>query len=311
MARDKLTEIAAIRGRGQPGAWRAKHAITELHGRSGDGFSYPASFVIIRLVTALEVFTRDWVKELVDAGEPYIGRAASLLKGTLKIDFAVAQGLVGKQVTFGDLVAHDIPLNSIADVDRVFSHLLETSLFDRLKTVINRWDVEIVGKPPTPILSNPRETRALLGRLFELRHIHVHELPDEAHIEPETVTGFVTAAMSFCEAVDEALSTELQGDYPLTQAAMNEQAGEQAQNAEDDLKAVIARLDPTNSSKSLRAAQEAWEGYRERQAEFRSGINSPTRGSIAPMIYASEVEKITRARIDELEWYLNRKEGDL
>ncbi len=311
MARDRLAEIAAVRERGKSGAWRGKHVIDEIHGRGVDGVTYPAAFVVIRLVTALEVFTRDWVKELVDAGEPYTGRAADMLKGTLKIDFAVAQSLVGKQVTFGDLVAHDIPLNSVADLDRIFTHLLDASVFERLNDVVDRWEVEIRKKPAIPIVADVRETRRRLHDLFELRHIHVHELPDEAHIEPERIAGLVEAAMNFCDALDQVLSTELHGNFPLTQLEMNDRAGDSARKAEEELELVIARLDPKNSHLTFKASQDAWEKYRDRQAEFRSNINSPGRGSIAPLIYASEVEKITRARTKELLWYLEREEGDM
>lgn len=311
MTRNKLAEIAAVRGRGQSDTWRGKYAVTELHQRVEDGLTYPASFVIIRLVTAIEVFTRDWVKSLVDSGDPYVGRAADLLKGTLKIDFAVARSLVGKQVTFGDLVAHEIAVNGVGDLDRVFSHLLEDPAFERAATAVDRWRVEVLKEPVMPFMPDPRQTKACLDRLFTTRHIHVHELPDEAHIEPETLAEYVAAAVAYCEAFDEMLSTELYGAYPLTQLEMNARAGDKANEAADQLKDVLLRLDPDGANANLKASQVAWEAYRDRQAEFRSNINSPTRGSIAPLIHASELEKITRARIEELDWYLTRKDGEM
>src|SRR3546814_11388003 len=98
MARDKLEEIAAKRLRGQKGAgWRGRSELNALESewRRGDGpLKLPAQFIAIRLVTILEVFTRDWVTELVDAGDPYTGRAAELVKGSLKIDYAMAQAPV-------------------------------------------------------------------------------------------------------------------------------------------------------------------------------------------------------------------------
>jgi len=63
MARDKLAEIAARRARGGRGGWwRGKSELDTLvsqwYGGSGLGH-IPAQFVAIRLVTILEVFTRD------------------------------------------------------------------------------------------------------------------------------------------------------------------------------------------------------------------------------------------------------------
>lgn len=313
MARNKLVEIASVRARGQSGAMRGRYAVDALHHQwidRQDAQAPPAAFIVIRLVTALEVFTRDWLKEIIDAGEPYIGRAADLVKGSLKIDFAVAQALVGKQVTFGDLVAHGIPVNGVGDIDRVFTMLLDRPLFKHLETVVDRYSVEICGELPQPILADPSWTRAQLGQLFELRHIHVHELPDEPEIDPATVSDFVSAASSFCKATDEMFATLLHGNYPMTQLEMNARAGEKAFEAKQALSAELKRLDPDRCDAALQASQEAWEVYRERQAEFRSGINRLTRGSIAPLLYADEVEKITLARIEQLEWYFNRKEGD-
>src|SRR3546814_5857289 len=42
-------------------------------------------------------------------------------------------------------------------------------------------------------------------------------------------------------------------------------------------------------------------------SDLRSRINDPMPGSIAPMIYHDEMEKISRARIAELDWYLTRR----
>lgn len=311
MARDRLAEIAAVRGRGRSGPWRGKHVIQDLHDRAVGDPTYPAAFIVIRLVTALEVFTRDWVRELIDAGDPYLERAGDLVKGTLKIDFAVARSLVGQHVTFGDLVAHDIPLNNIGDFDRIFSTLLGAPVFDRMTGVVDRWEVEVLEKPAVPILRDPGGARALLKNLFETRHIHVHELPDDPELERKTVTAFSIAAMQVCDTLDQVLSTEVRGDYPLTQLAMNFQAGERARLADVRLQALLTRADPDGANQAFQAAQEAWEIYRTLQAEYRSNINSETRGSIAPLIYHSEEERLTLARIDDLERYLNRPEGDM
>lgn len=314
MPRNRLSEIAAVQGRSRSGPWRARSAIEELKRQwegGSDPTAPPSEFVVIRLVTALEVFSRDWVREIVNAGEPYIGRAADLVKGTLKVDFVVAQALVGKLVTFGDLVAHEISLSGVDDLDRVFSRLVGESLFHHLADVVDRFKVEIEGAPPVRMLMDPKETRAQLARLFELRHILVHELPDELDIMPAQVTGFVEQASLFCGAAEQAFSTLIHGDYPLTQFDMNRQAGEQAGEAERELQAMLERVDGDRSDEAFAASQLAWEVYRTRQAEYRSRINDPMPGSIAPLLFSSEFEKVTRARIEEFRWYLERAEGDL
>jgi uncharacterized protein YecT (DUF1311 family) len=269
----------------------------------------PAQFVAIRLVTILEVFTRDWVAELVDSGDPYTSRGAELVKGSLKIDYAMAQALVGKQVTFGELVSHEIPVNDIGDIDRAFSTLLDVSLFASLEGIVDRWAIRVDDNPVAPILPDSAWARAQISRLFAARHIVVHELPDEENFELANIADFARATNQFVEAADQHFDRLLHGEYPATQQGMNAAAAERASEADAELRTLIALLDPDMSDARLIAAQAAWEDYRQKQAEYRAGHHEG--GSIAPMLYAEELENVTRARIDRLRWFLEREEGDM
>src|SRR3546814_1066403 len=71
--------------------------------------------------------------------------------------------------------------------------------------------------------------------------------------------------------------------------------------AEAELQEVLAKLEAEGANPTLAASQRAWTEYRRHQAEYRSRINDPMPGSIAPMIYHDEMEKISRARIAELD----------
>lgn len=211
MARDKLAEIAAVRERREGlGWWRGQSEIEVLESvwRGGEGpLQAPPLFIPIRLVTILEVFTRDWVARIIDSGEPYTGRAADIVKGSLKIDFALAQALVGEQVTFGELVAHDIPVNGIGDIERIFSQLLDEPLFAHLDGVVDRWAMETGGEPAGPIMSDPSWTRLKLARFFEYRHIIVHELPDDRRFAMASIADYIRATSTFLGAADQAFST--------------------------------------------------------------------------------------------------------
>lgn len=295
-----------MRGQGL-GYSRGKSEIIALvDGWNGAVFQAPSQFIVIRLVTILEVFTRDWTAQIIDAGEPYTSRGADLVKGTLKIDFALAQALVGKQISFGELVSHELPVNNVGDIDRAFSGLLGASLFSHLKDVVDRWAITIKGQPPAPLMPDPEWTRATLAHLFEQRHIFVHELPEKEDVGGAALDGYIRAASQFVNAADEAFRNLLHPNYPLTQADMNAAAAEDARKAEEKLAAVLQEIDPRNENIELQASQAAWKVFCEKQAEFVSGINCPDYGSIAPMLYSSEVEQLTRARIDQLELHLNR-----
>lgn len=311
MARDRLAEISEKRARGQrSGWWRGKSELEVLESewRRGTGpLQIPAQFVAIRLVTILEVFTRDWVAELIDAGDPYTARGGELVKGSLKIDYAMAQALVGKQLTFGELVSHDIPVNDIGDIERAFSSLIGESFFGKLASVTDRWALRDGEGAPKPILGDPAWARAQIGRLFVDRHIIVHELPDDRSVALEAIGDYARATSLFVEVADQYLQWLLHGDYPATQAEMNEAAARKAEVADAELRVLVGQLDPDNSDGRLAAAQSAWEDYRLKQAQYRAGGS----GSIAPMLFADEMEKLTRERIELLRWYRDREEGDM
>lgn len=316
MARDRLAEIAAVRARGQGRGWSrglTEIEVLESEWQGGTGpLRIAPQFIAIRLVTILEVFTRDWLAMIIDAGEPYISRAAELVRGALKIDFALAQALVGKQVTFGELVSHEVSVNGIGDISDAFSKLLDEPLFTHLEKVVDRWAIKINEKPPAPILSDPQWACSQLAKLFETRHVLVHELPDDRSFGIDNaIVDYVRAASEFVNAADQAFSTLLHGDYPLTQVDINADAHEKATQADDELRAVLAKLDPLGANELLVSGQATWQEYRRLHAEYRSGITEVGHGSMAPMLYSSEIEAITRARIEQLEWYLNREEGDM
>ena len=313
MARDKLAEIAGVRMRGKGlGHSRCMSEITALvDGWNGAAFRAPHQFIIIRLVTILEVFTRDWAAQIIDAGDPYATRGAELVKGTLKIEFAHARAMVGKEVSFGELVSHELPVNGIGDIDRAFSRLMDTPLFGQLQGVVDRWGVKVDGKPPAPIMPDPDKVRTDLAELFEQRHIFVHELPEQQDVEAGALDRYILSTSQFVNAADEAFNTLLYGDYPVTQMEMNAAAAADAAKVNDELVAILEALDPEGQDEDLRASQVAWEAYRDRQAEYRSGTNRPDHGSIALLLYSSEVEKITRERVELLKWYCDRQEGNL
>lgn len=193
MARDKLAEIAGVRMRGKRlGHLRGIKEITALvDGWSGAALRAPHQFIVIRLVTILEVFTREWAARIMDAGDPYATRGADLVKGTLKIDFALARALAGKEMSFGKLVAHELPVNGVGDIDRVFSRLMDKSLFAHLQGVVDRWALKVGGGVPAPIMADSDKVRTDLARLFEQRHIFVHELPEQQDIEVGTLDAYI------------------------------------------------------------------------------------------------------------------------
>ena len=137
----------------------------------------------------------------------------------------------------------------------------------------------------------------------------MHELPDQQDVDGKTLNAYILSTSQFVHAAEEAFNTLLYGGGYLTQMEMNEAAAERAAEVHHELLKILAALDPDETDEELRASQMAWEAYRDRQAEYRSGINSSAHGSIAPLLYSSEVEKLTAERVELLKWYCDRADG--
>lgn len=112
--RDVIEEIAQVRGRRRFGS-----AIAELpfrlfslerafkeHDKSNSELT---RYFPVALVACIEGYFRPAIKEVIDAGEPYLTNAERPAS-SLKLDFTVVRAIHGKAVAVGELVAHSIPL---------------------------------------------------------------------------------------------------------------------------------------------------------------------------------------------------------
>lgn len=302
MSRDRVTEIVEVRARrGRVSRHDITRRLTELEKNWSQFKETPIDvrdLMPIRAVTLLEVFTRQWVAEMIDAGDPYVERAAAW-KRDLRFDTSVWLALHGKRVTLGELFSHQLSINSLADIESVVSALLGHSLFDQVKTVYSRLQVEIHQQPKTPIVSDLVQLRRLLVRLFEVRHIIVHELPERSPLTAEETDEFPSAALKFALAVDEVLERALYGDVPLTQFDMNEQAGASLRRIEQELADVIVDSGLSNEEE-FQGVLAAVKVYTDAYAAWSSGVNNPGRGTIAPLLFAGAKESLLRDFISQL-----------
>ncbi|MGO6969545.1 lysozyme inhibitor LprI family protein [Rhizobium leguminosarum] len=268
-----------------------------------------ADFIPMRLVTIIEVFTREAIRELVDAGSPYLEKAEELSKGA-KLDFALLAGLQGRKVSIGDLVAHTVSVN---EPGRIVAYLaaLVPDFVQRLKASHPRWTEERANWPLDPIISEYSMMMANLSRLFTVRHIVTHELPSEPAFHPSEIDGFLKAAGEFIEATDWVLVETLRNAVPRTQTEMNAQAGAALNVLEREMGDLISAIKERGEvdASLLDGTQEAWNVYAKKEAELRASL--VTGGSMYSMIWASAKEEETRSRMETLRWWAERGEGDL
>jgi uncharacterized protein YecT (DUF1311 family) len=278
-------------------------------------------FYIIRLVTLLEVFTRRNIQELIDHDKQFTERAIELCK-TLKFDFALVRDLQGRMITLGDVISHQVPLNSFGQILNYFDALLGKSVRPLLERTENRWETEVTKQASGPIITNFQALASALNRMFEVRHILCHEIPSAIVYETADIDEFFNQAIQFVESLHWLLTFEKHGLVPLTQTDMNIAAGETFHNAESEMANLVGEIqsrvkdimhrdirrdtdeDTVTWRECFDNAQKSWLVYRDLHCDFETYLNQG--GTIRPLLWASEAERLTKLRIDDLKTWLKR-----
>ena len=254
-------------------------------------------FVPMRLVTILEVYVREAIRELVDEGEPYFGRAEKLTKGAT-VDLAFAAHVDREELSIGDFVAHAVPLNSLENIVAAIGALVEN--FPRaLAQSHPRWTEEQECWPLPPIIDDVNAMMGSLRELFEVQHILTHELPELSFLVGSNIPRYATACRLFIEACDWVVVALRHGSVPRTQTQRNVRAGNDLQDAEAKLAAKIneVRRLPGINSAMVDDVQGAWLIFAAKAAGLEASVVEG--GSMYPMTWASAKAALTADRIDQ------------
>jgi uncharacterized protein YecT (DUF1311 family) len=277
-------------------------------------------FYLIRAVTILEVSTRKQLATLIDHSKYFTNRAVVLSKN-FKMDFATVRDVQGRAITLGDIVAYSVPVNSFGQILDYYETLLGKPLRPLLIAAVDRWRTEIEKQTPEPIIPDFDVSKKRLSRLFEIRHILCHELPEEQVYSISDVSEFLDDAVRFTKAIEEILTFEKYGLVPLTQIDMNIAAYERHKDKQKvlDLLLTSIRTYLTNRDRDFAEfrpdeisllscfddAQDKWVAYRKANSDIVAGMYWG--GSMMPLIWAGEAARITESRITELQTWFDQE----
>jgi uncharacterized protein YecT (DUF1311 family) len=306
MPRDKILELLSKRERADEYKLRPSYfdvqTLESLWKSRLRGMDTVDELIPIKIVTMLEVFVRNWIELLIDHGAPYVERA-SKIRVDLKYDFAIAKSLQGGTVTIGQLIAHSVALSRIEMIAAVLETLLDGDLFEIIAKTRDLWKVKHQGDSVGPIVDDVEKLRRRLARVFEVRHIVVHEVTREKPYKLEEIDEFLTAASIFMEATDEELRTRIYGSERRTQTEMNREAASLHQSAMAELNSLCAEV--VKDTPEIYDVQKLWLSFKEAEAERQTERHLG--GTIRPMIYSLSAEGLTRTRIRELRDWLDRR----
>ena len=266
----------------------------------------------VRAVAQAEVICRSLIREMVMTSREHTRRAISLIAGT-KPDYELLLAVSDGNLTFADIVAQTAALNNLSSVVAVFERLCAVKLEEQLPLVTNQYGFS--GNPGAPSLINdyPSVIRDV-SCVFTLRHRICHEglnpLSDGLKDVPKQLRSF----SDFFSALNGFVTGQLHPNLPRTQLEFNVSAAQSLAGAQAEMGACIQAIrerynEWPNAITSFEASQEAWRTFVELQQNMRH--DPAGGGSIGPLLWALEAEKLTRERTEHLRWYADRREGDM
>ena len=254
----------------------------------------------VGLVACMEAYFRAIIKELIDSGVPFSQRAEKFER--ISFNFQLVAAIHGRTITLGELIAHLVPIKNKQDINSCMSVLLDADFFEQVKGARDHWPWKpAVTASAEPVISDPATVFQDLDKVFELRHIVCHEFAHSIEITKDAAERYIDSVDAFLNATNFIVMKLLFRDVPDTQQERNIYFGKRYQEAEQEMRVVLAGAEGEFEGKrleELRRLQSAWDVYRDQDAEFVSSKYKG--GSIRPQIHAQRLEYLTRSRIEEI-----------
>lgn len=234
----------------------------------------------VSLVACMEGYFKLAIKELIDSGEPFLSNAEKEFADT-KINLAIFKAIHGKKITFGEFISHTLSFSSLEEINKKLSALTNIDFLEKVKTVHNRFDVEVRQLTKVSIIKDSDRTISNTRKLFEIRHIICHELATEFEITNSDIEEQFKDCLTFLKASEELLTNILYPGRPLTQIDMNKEAERQmieSQEIIDDLMREAQKIIDKKNFQRLSANQKLWDDFSHSWADLNS--NNHKDGSI-------------------------------
>jgi uncharacterized protein YecT (DUF1311 family) len=200
-----------------------------------------------------------------------------------------------------------VSLSSVEAIISIFTNLIDDNFFDWLLKVRSRSLVGPDGYDPAPIITDLEKMKRMLARLFEVRHILVHEFPVTAIFDTTEIDEMLDAASAFIGAADEGFTQLLYGHYPLSQQAMNRAARDECEAVNTELEKKVGEVATVSGSNTIHDVQRAWRAFAE--AEAHRSAEGFTGGNMYPLIYSSALKGLSADRLRQVrEWLEEQQE---
>lgn len=256
-------------------------------------------YVYVAIVACLEGFFRSSISKLIDKGMPYSSNASQFNQTkSIKFDFDIITALQNKSVTGGELVAHLLPCSQLNHLNSGLSTVIGNDFLESLKTYSKSSIYEAVKTTNEEFNSRSSEVLADVTKVFELRHVIVHEFAYDVHLEPESTMSIYRNCKLFLAQADLMVRDLLFPDEPETQTEINLKAIEEFNVRERELNELCAKIkdgkaegDSLVNISLFDDVLSKWRAYRESESKLdASGFEG---GTMYTGFYAGSKSSIT------------------
>lgn len=295
MKRKDLSEIKIYlnRDKGYLGALHELYDLIDLFQESDNVKLF--EFVPIKIVACMQEFFRDIYKDIIDTPRYRINLSKVKEFNDTKIDFEAIAAFQEQEVTMGDYLSYMVSCSKIENLDGIISNLMGIKFLDKVKEK-----------------DGGDELIASIDKIFKLRHMYCHEVPNAEEITYGEAIKMINDACDFLTLSNGIIFNEIYGEDIQTTADMIDYANKELESANKELDTIVSRIRSITREGYLvnndLSYIDSWMNYREERAKSESSIVEG--GSFYPVLYTQSKVNTTKAFIRELKdnykYYLKR-----
>lgn len=251
----------------------------------------------VAAIAVLETHFKIAVQSIVDAGSPYLERGLALTRDRLRSISEFVPSLHRKTITVGELIAHQLPFNSISSIEEALGTLLDGKFKSILASVCDplctRRDLDC-----SPIIDDLDSLWRDIAETFERRHILAHEAATNYTIGFAEAYKAVDSVTSLVMAIDALLWQTVWKTRPLTGPEMRDEVLGQYRKERDRL-AQGLRLGrryarTPDRQKRFRLLHSEWKQFAKQWTRWEA--EEEAMGAMRVLVHYSSLERLYSAR---------------
>lgn len=140
----------------------------------------------VAFVASIEGYVKYTISRLIDAGSPFLNRAASL--HNVKLSIATVAAIQKKDFSLGEYIAHFLSISSLDDINRAMSILLDMDFLDHLTSS----EFALFADGPLTLQNHRSDFISAVNDLFSMRHLLCHEFAEDVVLDHADILRFRT-----------------------------------------------------------------------------------------------------------------------